>query len=212
MKPKKLTVPAWLVAPVLYGIVRTLYATLRFTEQGRETVDDLDARGEPMVFALWHDELFPVVHAKRNLGLVAVISQSSDGEYLSQFMEMFGVRTARGSSSRGGVKALLQVSRMLRKEGLHACLTVDGPRGPRHKAKEGAAFIAARANARIVPIRLHMDRSYKFERAWDKFQIPLPFSRVHVVFGEPYHLPEGEMDKEFLEQASRDLEARLNTL
>ncbi|MFV0349637.1 MAG: lysophospholipid acyltransferase family protein [Halodesulfovibrio sp.] len=204
--------PPSLIYSSVYWVVRAMYATLRFTESGRETVDKLAAQREPMVFALWHDELFPVVHGKRNLELIAVISQSKDGELLSSFMERFGVKTARGSSSRGGVKALLQVSKAMQRDRISGCITVDGPRGPRHKVKEGAVFVANRANAPIVPLRIHMSSSFKFKKSWDKFQVPVPFSKVHLAFGEPYFVPEGTLDKEVFEQECLKLEERLNAL
>ncbi|UZP68286.1 lysophospholipid acyltransferase family protein [Desulfovibrio mangrovi] len=205
-------IPPKLLYSCIYWVVRAMYATLRFRETGRKRVDAMIAQGIPMVFSLWHDELFPVVHAKRDLELIAVISQSKDGELLADFMERFGVKTARGSSSRGGVKALLKVSKAMERDRLSSCITVDGPRGPRHKVKEGAVFVANRANAPIVPVRLHMSRSYKFKRAWDKFQIPIPFSSVHVAFGEPYYVPEGSLEKDAFDRECQKLEDRLNAL
>lgn len=204
--------PLSVVSPCIYWMVRAMYSSLRFTESGREVVDAFAAQRTPMVFALWHDELFPVIHAKRNLELIAIISQSKDGELLSNFMERFGFRTARGSSSRGGVKALLQVSKAMQRDSISCCITVDGPRGPRHKVKEGAIFVANRTNAPIVPLRIHMASSYKFKRAWDNFQVPFPFSSVHVAFGEPYYVPEGTLDKEAFEQECLKLEEHLNAL
>ncbi len=213
MKRRLRTLTDLALSAVIYWVIRALYATLRFSEAGRETVDALNAQKVPMVFALWHDELLPVVYTKRNLTMVAVISQSRDGEFVARFMERFGVVSARGSSSRGGVKALLQVSRIVRTQRLNGCLTVDGPRGPRHTVKEGAIFVAARAGALLVPVRLHMSHSYKFARAWDRFQVPLPFSRVHVIFDEPYQLPEHtELSRDFLEEQAAFLETRLKAL
>lgn len=201
-----------IVSPILYWTIRGLYATLRFTEEGRERAQATIREHGPVVFAMWHDEIFPVGHVKQDLELVAIVSQSNDGEYLARFLERFGARTARGSSSRGGLKALLQVSRMMKNDRISSCITVDGPKGPRHKVKEGAVFVAARAGAPIIPVRLHMSRSMKFERAWDKFQVPVPFSRVHSMFGEPFWLPEGELDKEYLAELCRVIEEKLESL
>lgn len=208
----KIKPPPALVVPLAYGLVQAMLATIKFTEEGRDKVDLLTDNHEPVVFALWHDELFPLICVKRDLKLIAVISQSKDGEYLARFIQMFGARVARGSSSRGGVKALLQVSKAMQHERISSALTVDGPKGPRHKAKEGAVFIAARAKAKIVPLRVRMSNSYKFERAWDKFQLPLPFSRVHAIFGEPYSLPDETIDAAFLARETLALEERLNAL
>lgn len=179
-----------LVAPPLCGLYTAWCATLRYTESGREAVDALWRERTPMVFTLWHDELFPLMHIRRDLKIVTVVSQSRDGELLARVMQRLGVRTARGSSSRGGVGALVGAARLMRREGLCGCVTVDGPRGPRHKVKPGAIFLAQRARALIVPVRIFMDRAKVFERAWDRFQVPLPFSGVRVVYGAPYRWTE----------------------
>jgi lysophospholipid acyltransferase (LPLAT)-like uncharacterized protein len=220
--------PPALIAPPLYGLYKAWCATLRYDIAGRQAVDDLWHARTPMVFALWHDELFPLMHVRGDLEIVTVVSQSRDGEYLAQVLQRLGLRTARGSSSRGGVKALIGAARQMRKEGLCGCVTVDGPRGPRHKVKPGAIFLAQRAQAPIVPIRIFMERAKVFERAWDRFQLPLPFSRVRVVFGEPYRLPDaaeapdaagrregdegGQGGDAALAAASAELEARLEGL
>lgn len=204
--------PPSIICPPLLGLYRLWCRTLRYTEAGRETVDALWQTRNPMVFALWHDELFPLMHMKRDLEIVTVVSQSNDGEYLARVLQGLGLRTARGSSSRGGVKALLQAARMMRKEGLCGCVTVDGPRGPRHRAKEGALFLAHRANAHVVPVRIFMERVKVFERAWDKFQLPLPGSRVHVVYGEPYLIGDAPLEGDLLSTERTKLEALLERL
>ncbi len=174
------------VCPVLYRIYSVWCSTLRYREDGRQAVDVLWQKKIPMVFALWHDELFPLMHVKRSLEIVTVVSQSRDGEYLAGVLTRLGLYTARGSSSRGGVNALLQSAKMMRKYGLAACITVDGPRGPRHQAKEGAIFLAQHISAYIVPVRIHMSRAKVLTKSWDKFQIPLPFSKIQITYGLPY--------------------------
>lgn len=137
------------------------------------------------MFCLWHDELFPLMRVKRQLDIVTVVSPSYDGELLTRVLNKLGLRTVRGSSSRGGVGALLGAAKMMDKDNIHACVTVDGPRGPRHKAKTGALFLAHHADAHVMPVRIIMKKSFCFG-SWDRFQLPLPFSRVLVRFGEPW--------------------------
>ncbi|ABB38758.1 protein of unknown function DUF374 [Oleidesulfovibrio alaskensis G20] len=201
-----------LVCPPLYTLYKLWCSTLRYSETGREAVDALWNQRTPMVFALWHDELFPLMHIKRQLDIVTVVSQSRDGEYLAGVLRRLGLRTARGSSSRGGVKALLQASRMMRNEGICGCVTVDGPRGPRHVVKEGALFLAARTPAQVVPVRIFMQRRKVFEKAWDQFQLPVPFSSVHIVFGEPYAPQATATDQNMLASAAAQLQTKLNSL
>ncbi|WP_157471362.1 lysophospholipid acyltransferase family protein [Halodesulfovibrio spirochaetisodalis] len=208
----KIPLPIPLISSTLYHLYKVWCRTLRFEEIGREKLDELWDAGTPMVTCLWHDELFPLMHVRRNLQIIAVVSQSSDGEILAQVLEKLGLLTSRGSSSRGGVKALLRVARTMKKSHYLGCITVDGPRGPRHVAKEGAVFLAHRSNAKMVPIRIGMSNSYVFQKAWDKFQVPLPFSKIKIVFGEPYDLAEGELGNEYLENERLRLEDKLKAL
>lgn len=208
----KIPLPIPLISSTLFQLYKVWCKTLKFEEVGREKLDELWDAQVPMVTCLWHDELFPLMHARRQLEIIAVVSQSSDGEILAQVLEKLGLLTSRGSSSRGGVKALLRVAKTMKTSRHIGCITVDGPRGPRHKAKEGAVFIAHRSNAKVVPVRIDMSNSYVFKKAWDKFQIPLPFSKVKIIFGEPYDLAEGSLNEEYLEKERKRLENKLKAL
>lgn len=204
--------PTSLLSSIIHPLYKVWCSTLRYTIEGREEVDAMWDAEAPMVFALWHNELFPLIYTRKQLEIIAVVSQSSDGEVLAQVLEKLGLKTARGSSSRGGVKALLQVAKMMRTTRHLGVVTVDGPRGPRHKAKEGAVFLARRGNAKVVPIRISMSKSYIFQKAWDKFQIPYPFSKVKIIFGTPYDLGEGELNAEYLTKETQRLERKLKAL
>jgi lysophospholipid acyltransferase (LPLAT)-like uncharacterized protein len=151
------------------------------------------------------------MHVRRNLRIVTIVSQSNDGEYLARLLQALGLKTARGSSSRGGLKALLYASRLMQRENYNGCITVDGPRGPRHKVKPGAIILAFRTPAHVIPIRLFPHRAKKF-RSWDRFQLPLPFSKVDIVFGTPYLLSANELTPGELERECLELEQRLHAL
>lgn len=204
-------IPPGLIAPIVTVVYRLWCATLRIRETGRELTNALDAAGKPCMMALWHDELFALMHVRRKLRIVTIVSQSNDGEYLARLLQALGLKTARGSSSRGGLKALLQAARFMRQENYHGCITVDGPRGPRHVAKPGAIILAFRTPAHVVPIRLFLHKAKKF-RSWDRFQLPLPFSRVDIVWGEPYLLTATELTNTELERERLELERRLQAL
>ena len=133
------------------------------------------------------------------------------GKRVRSVLERMGLETARGSSSRGGVKALLAAARRMRESGICGCVTVDGPRGPRHEVKEGAIFLAARADAPIVPIRLFMERRKVF-KSWDRFQLPLPFSRVSMVCADAYRVECDIRDPEAVARECRRLEEKLEAL
>ncbi len=200
-----------LASAVVYALYRLWCGTLRYTEINRAAIESTTNQGFPVVLCLWHDELFPLIYLKRQLRIIAVVSQSEDGELLAGVLERMGLETARGSSTRGGMKALLMAARRMRREGLCSCITVDGPRGPRHKAKEGALFLAWKSTAPIVPIRLFMDRRKLFN-SWDCFQLPWPFSSVAMVCGDAYHVTNDLSDPIQLSAACQDLEMRLKRI
>lgn len=200
-----------LAAPPLHLLYRAWCGTLRFREENREALDDRNARGERLVFCLWHDELFPLMRMKKQLDIVTVVSPSRDGELLARVLQKLGLRTVRGSSGRGGVNALLGAARLMKTANVHACVTVDGPRGPRHHAKNGVFFLARHADAFIAPVRIIMDSAHRFG-SWDRFQLPLPFSRVTVRHGTPWKLPGGALTDDALHAARARLEADLADL
>ena len=199
-----------LSAPV-YWLYRLWCRSLRYTEINRAAIENTTDQGRPVVLSLWHDELFPLIYLKRRLNIIALVSQSDDGDLLAGVLERMGLETARGSSSRGGVKALLAAARRMRESGICGCVTVDGPRGPRHEVKEGAIFLAARADAPIVPIRLFMERRKVF-KSWDRFQLPLPFSRVSMVCADAYRVECDIRDPEAVARECRRLEEKLEAL
>lgn len=199
-----------LVAPPVYYLYRLWCSSLRYREINRAGLDVPFSEGS-CVGCLWHDELFALMHLRRQVKVMALVSQSGDGEFLAQVLERLGIAAARGSSSRGGVKALLVAAKKMQEEPLCACVTVDGPRGPRHKAKEGALFLARKANAPIVPMRLYMEKA-KIFTSWDNFQLPYPFSRVTVVYGDPYRVQADLRDAEAMEHERQKLETCLENL
>lgn len=204
-------IPPSVIAPLAYVFYRIWSGSLRYVEKGREMIDQLSSQNRPMVFALWHDELFPLMQVRRDLRIVAIVSRSRDGEFLARLLLALGLKTARGSSSRGGESALLETARLMKNDGLNACITVDGPRGPRHSVKKGAVYLSHKTGAPIVPVRIFMERSKKFG-SWDKFQLPWLFSKVEVVYGEPYNTPEADMTDETIADECQRLQKKLESL
>ncbi|MDL2316114.1 DUF374 domain-containing protein [Desulfovibrio sp. OttesenSCG-928-A18] len=200
----------WLAGPLTNCLYRLWCLTLRITEEGRERVDALEAQGRLMVFCLWHDELFPLMHVRRSLRIVTVVSRYRDAEYLARLLQSMGLITARGSSSRGGAAALRSALHIMRDKNYNGCITVDGPRGPRHVVKPGAILLAAQTGASIVPVRLFMKRAKVFS-SWDRFQLPLPFSRVRIVFAPPY-TPQKTLHKDVVREECLRLEAVLDSI
>lgn len=200
-----------ILATPLHLFYRLWCSSLRFHEENRETIDALNAQGERLIFCLWHDELFPLMRMQKQLRIVTLVSASRDGEWLAVLLEKLGLRTVRGSSSRGGANALLAAARMMKKDHIHACITVDGPRGPRHKAKEGAIMLGHQAEAYISPVRIIMQPSLRVA-SWDRFQIPLPFAKVRVIHGQPWLVQSEDMTKQALAEGCQRLEQELTGL
>lgn len=194
--------------PLLSGLFRLWARTLRFECVGdTDRFLNLNASGRPVIIALWHGEIFPVTAFGDTLTrhLVTFVSQSKDGEIIARVLERLGHTTVRGSSSKGGVRALLKAKRIMERENRMAVFTVDGPRGPRHKAKPGVVFLAQRSGAVIVPIRAYPRRAKVFG-SWDRFVLPLPFTRCKVFVGEPRGVTEKRLDDRVMERELKRLE------
>ena len=121
----------------------------------------------------------------RFYSVATMTSTSADGEMLDKVVRLMGIRTSRGSSTRGGVTALKGIIDIA-KEGPTPVVAVDGPKGPFHKVKPGVFQIAKALDAVVVPIGFHATRTHVFAKSWNKARLPLPFSKVVVVWGEPY--------------------------
>jgi lysophospholipid acyltransferase (LPLAT)-like uncharacterized protein len=147
------------------------------------------ARPRPFSLAFWHGQQFALLRWARHERMVALVSRSRDGELVAAALATLGIASARGSSSRGGVAALKAVVRHL-KGGLDAAFAVDGPRGPARVVRgQGAALSARLADGVVVPMAAACARCHVFARAWDRFELPLPFTRVAVVLGPPIEPP-----------------------
>ena len=151
-----------------------------------ERFRDLSARGVPILFALWHGRMFLSIQAHRRQGIATMASQSKDGEIIARWLERNGYVVARGSTSRGGGSAFKELVRAMR-SGRAAALTVDGPRGPARVVQPGIVELARLTGAWILPITFSSSRP-RFLRSWDRYLVPLPFSRNVVAYGEPFPL------------------------
>ena len=148
------------------------------------------AAGRPHIFLLWHDALLPLLWQHRGRGVTIVVSEAQDGQYLAEYARRIGYREARGSSSRGGVRALLAAVKALRAGGA-AAFTPDGPRGPRREFKGGVLLAAARGGATVLPLHAGADRAWRLN-SWDRFMVPKPFARVRIAYGKPFEVEAGE--------------------
>ncbi|HEX6939615.1 MAG TPA: lysophospholipid acyltransferase family protein [Longimicrobiales bacterium] len=179
-----------------------------------EVVDDahyapIRERGEPCIFVTWHGRLLPAVYHRRHEGITALVSRSKDGEYIARVLRHWGYETVRGSSSRGGARAVRELVRAAR-AGRSLAISPDGPRGPRQKMKPGALAVAQATGMPVVPIAAGTDRAWWVE-GWDRFLVPKPFARIRVAYGVPQFVPRNA-DAAEVAALARCLEAELDRL
>ena len=159
--------------------------------------------------AFWHGRILPATAYFRRRGIVVITSENFDGEWIAGIIERFGYGTARGSTSRGARRALLQLKRDMA-AGKPAAFTLDGPRGPARVAQPGAVWLAKVTGNPIVPFHIESSRHWTLN-SWDRTQIPKPFATTSIAIGEPLEVPP-DADTARLEEASRALEQRLQDL
>ena len=191
--------------PLIAGLSRTY----RWHEVGTEHLDRIHREGRQPIYALWHGRIMSGIGYLRDRGIVVITSENFDGEWIARIIRRFGFGTARGSSSRGGVRALVQLRRDMR-AGKPVAFTVDGPRGPREVAQPGAVWLAGATGNPILPFHIESS-SHWTAGSWDRHQIPKPFSHVAVAMGPPIDVSAGA-DETAIEAGRRALEAALGTL
>jgi lysophospholipid acyltransferase (LPLAT)-like uncharacterized protein len=196
------------IAGLGYPLVNALGHTLRWRVEGLDHFDAIVAAGRQPVMAFWHGRILPATYYFRRRGIVVITSENFDGEWIARIIERFGYGTARGSTSRGGRKAMLQLVRNI-KSGRPTGFTLDGPRGPARVARPGALWLAAATGNPLLPFHLEAS-SYWSVRSWDRTQIPKPFSTVALVVGAPIEVAKDS--SEALEESRVQLEHRLAAL
>ena len=181
-----------LIPPVLAGLTycwQKSYA--RITVINGEFERAQAAAGKGCVYVTWHQRLFNLFFIKYRRPLTIMISRSRDGDMVSAVAEKFGFDTVRGSSSRGGATAMYQLIDKIRKNSsTSAGMLGDGPRGPARKLKLGTLKIAQETGIPVLPF-VYSAKYHKLFASWDRFMLPLPFSPVVVIFGEPITIPAG---------------------
>lgn len=176
-------IKAALIAAAAHPLIAALCWTYRWRIDGAEHYDAVRSSGQQPILALWHGRILPGLHYFRHRGVVVITSQNFDGEWIARILHRFGFGTARGSTSRGGARALVQLRRELA-AGNPAAFTVDGPRGPARVVQRGVAFLAGATGQPILPYHIESNRHWTLN-SWDRTQIPKPFSTVALVIGPP---------------------------
>jgi lysophospholipid acyltransferase (LPLAT)-like uncharacterized protein len=181
---------AWLAGALLnaYGQLVLITSTVRI-RLDPATAQLLQERRQPVIFALWHCHVFfmPILRRQAQRPVAVLLSAHRDAQIVGVAARMRGVQLVAGSSTRGGVRAYLQLLQLLR-QGCNVCITPDGPRGPARQVKPGIVHLAQQSGCAMVPMGLAMSRQRRL-RSWDRSLLPLPFGRVVITLGQPIPVP-----------------------
>lgn len=181
-------------------VVRLLACTWRVRITHDEALRVARASGRPVIFALWHGQLLPLLWTHRGMHVAVLISEHGDGEIIARVAMSLGYDSVRGSTSRGAARALLGLVRVIG-EGRDLAITPDGPRGPAKSVAPGALMVAQRSQAPILPVAVSVSSAWRL-KSWDRFVIPRPFARVCVAYGDLIHI-EASTTRDAADEADR---------
>jgi lysophospholipid acyltransferase (LPLAT)-like uncharacterized protein len=189
-------------------LISALGSSLTWKVEGLEHLQ-FDGGGRRPILAFFHGRVLTATYYFRDRGIVVMISENFDGEWIARIIERFGYGTSRGSTSRGGRRALLQLKRDMA-QGRPAGFAVDGPRGPARHVQPGVVWLAKLTGNPVVPF--HMEASSFWSlKSWDRTQIPKPFSTVSLAVGTPIDVP-AEADTTGMEAKRVEVEQALHGL
>lgn len=189
--------------------IDALLGTVSFQVSMDPGYEALRDAGDPLIHVLWHGRLLPLTYLHRREGIVTMASRSEDGEYITRILERWEYGVIRGSSSRGGESALRRVV-LEGRVGKSLAFTPDGPRGPKERIKPGVLMAARLTGHPIVPMTAGTARGW-WIRSWDRFLVPKPFARVHVLYGAPHYIDRNATNGD-VDRAAAALEAALSRL
>jgi len=195
------------IAWAVYSLIRLIGPTLRVEFVGKRNAVNRRETGQASIGAFWHRCIFPTVWHYRNHGIVVMITMNFDGLWTSRVVEKLGYRVAQGSSSRGGMNALNAMAREV-EAGWDVAFTPDGPRGPRYVAKPGPVMLARRTGKPVTAFHIGLSSAYTFEKSWDRFRLPFPFSRAVLVMAPPIYVSI-DADSDEIKQKISEMQAAL---
>ena len=164
----------------------------------------LEKEGKNYIYAIWHNQQLFLLYPYRGQKICSLISLSDDGEFIARVLPKFGMKAVRGSTTRGGARALIKLKNIA-EAGYHPMLTPDGPRGPIYKVQHGILFLALKTGLPIVPVGTALSHKIKVG-SWDKMRVPLPFGKTALTYGKAVYV---RSDEE-MESAALELEKQLN--
>jgi lysophospholipid acyltransferase (LPLAT)-like uncharacterized protein len=187
-----------IISQIIYYFIRLLNFTYRYQFvdlENKVEARKMNPKGA-FVFAIWHQNLIPGILAHSDEQYTMIISESKDGELVAVTCEKLGHKPSRGSSTRGGKKALIEMVKNV-KSGIPGALTVDGPKGPAQIVKPGVVELARLAQCAIVPMSPYPKSFWVIKKSWDQFRIPKPFTKIVIAIGEPTFIDEDITKEKF---------------
>jgi len=171
----------WLIPRLIYLIHKFLAVTIRW-----EFIGERYKKGDaPYILSFWHARILMMPFAYKGWNGSMLISEHRDGAYIANAVQLMGIESSRGSSTRGGARALLEMIKLAR-QGRALGITPDGPKGPREVVQPGTVQLAKKTG---LPLRAvcYATKRHKRAKSWDRFYLPLPFTRGVFVIGEPVY-------------------------
>lgn len=185
---------------ILYYVLRLLFFTLRINFKN----NGIDINKQ-YIYCFWHSKLVaPSIFFKDLEKKVALSSPTKDGELISVPLEKLGYTLVRGSSDKKSISSTISLLKYLKK-GYSMGTPLDGPKGPREEAKKGLLYLAQKSDTSLIPIGIAYEKKWIFQKTWDKFELPKPFSRVNIVFGDKIRINKDDDIDEFSKEISKKI-------
>ena len=180
-----------LLARIMALVFRCLFLTIR--KRLNIAIPGFTPHGKPddehrSLFCLWHDGILGAIFCERTNYVAALVSQNYDGTVVADILDAVGIQPIRGSSSRGGASAIKQLQSLADQK--HLVIATDGPRGPRHQVKDGIVYLSSQSGLPIVPVAISCSWAWRPKGRWTDMLIPMPFSQLYILGGEPIRVPQ----------------------
>jgi lysophospholipid acyltransferase (LPLAT)-like uncharacterized protein len=172
------------------------------------SVDPVFGADQPRIYIFWHENILAPLYLRGHCNLAMLLSQHADADILARVAYHLGFDCVRGSTFRGGARAIWELTERSRHQ--HLTLTPDGPRGPRRQLEQGAIYLASRLQLPLIPMGFGYDRPWR-TKSWDRFAVPRPFSRARALIGPPLLFPPN-LDRSSMEHCRQRVERLLNAL
>lgn len=196
-----------IIGHLLYLFIRVYFSTIRYRVQFEDEADkkfffeDLynfeHGKSDASIYAFFHQDEIALIPYFCEKDITVMVSQSKDGEIMTEFLRPNRISTVRGSSSRGAVGAFLAIYKRL-SEGRKIAMAVDGPRGPIYKVKDGVIKLHEKSRHPIVPLKAYPGRFYLFHKAWNQARLPYPFSKIKLIVGKIGSYTNEELERKLI--------------